>query len=218
MKAVGRHFERVGAAWTREPVDSARCIMLFAPHDQPVLSDVIVHRSDNPRLAFAQHYWKLPPVVRPFTFRAVEIGAGCNVHTTAALGGEGFGYEWDGRRWLPFPHVGLVKIGQDVVIGAHTCIDRGALGDTIIGDGARIDNLVHIAHNVNVGAHAVIVAHALICGSVTIGERAWIGGGAIIKEGVTIGAGAIIGLGAVVTKDVPPGETWIGMPAGRMGS
>lgn len=212
MTTFGKPIDMVDVAWTREPIRVARCKVLHAPMDQPDIDGgggVEVVRSDNPRLAFAQHFARAGYPIIP----RVIVDRTSYAHSTAVLGGEGFGHEWDGRRWVPFPHVGGVVIEDDVTVGAHTCIDRGALGNTIIRRGARIDNLVHIAHNVMVGEYAVIVAHALICGSAVIGPRAWIGGGAIIKEGVTVGAGAVVGLGAVVTKDVPPGETWAGVPA-----
>jgi UDP-3-O-[3-hydroxymyristoyl] glucosamine N-acyltransferase len=138
----------------------------------------------------------------------VIIGHNCTI------GGPGFGHvlEHDGTRWR-VPHIGRVVIEDDVQIGSNTCIDRGCLGDTIIRKGARIDNLVHIAHNVEIGENACIVAGAVICGSVKIGRDAWIAANATVRNGVTVGAGAVVGLMANVVKDVAPGATVIGNPA-----
>jgi len=109
--------------------------------------------------------------------------------------------------------VGRVVIDEDVEIGCNTCVDRGALGNTYLRSGARIDNLVHIAHNADIGSHALVIAHAMVAGSATIGERAWIAPSAAIMNQLTVGAGAIVGLGAVVVKSVEPGTTVVGNPA-----
>jgi UDP-3-O-[3-hydroxymyristoyl] glucosamine N-acyltransferase len=163
---------------------------------------------------------------------AVEIGAGCvlhagvhlysgvrlggrvTVHSGTVIGADGFGYERDRTGALVrIPHVGGVVIEDDVEVGANTAIDRGAIEDTWIGRGARIDNLVHIAHNVRVGPGAAVIAHAMVAGSVKVGERAWIAPAACLRDGVEIGDDAVVGLGAVVTHDVPSGETVLGNPA-----
>jgi UDP-3-O-[3-hydroxymyristoyl] glucosamine N-acyltransferase len=144
----------------------------------------------------------------------VVIGNDCRIQAGTIIGEEGFGYVRDASgRWVPKDHDFTVRIDDDVHIGANTCIDRGSWRDTHIMQGARIDNLVHIAHNVIVGANAVIVAGAEVSGSVWVGEGAWIGPHACIKERVEIGKGALIGMGAVVLKDVPPNTTWAGNPA-----
>ena len=117
---------------------------------------------------------------------------------------------------VSFPHYGGVIIGENVDIGKHVAIDRGYLGDTVIGDGTKVDNLVHIAHNVVIGKDTMIVAGTIIGGSVSIGNRCFIGIGAMIKNGVSIGDDATIGMGSVVLKDVPPGETWCGNPAKKL--
>lgn len=134
------------------------------------------------------------------------------------IGKDGFGYEWDGEKHVKFPHLGDVIIGKDVEIGANTCIDRAALeGEfTVIGDGTKIDNLVHIAHNVKIGEGCLIVAGSVIGGSCVIGDRCYIGIGAMIKNKVKIGNDVTIGMGAVVLKDVPDGWTVVGNPAKRL--
>ena len=134
------------------------------------------------------------------------------------IGGDGFGWEWDGERQVEFPHHGGVKLGKDVAVGCNTCIDRASLAGefTEIGDGTKIDNLVHIAHNVKIGKHCLIIAGAVIGGSAVIGDRVYVGMGALIKNKVHIGDDAVIGMGAVVLKDVPAGWTVVGNPAKRL--
>lgn len=144
----------------------------------------------------------------------VSIGKGSSIGANCSIGGPGFGLVWsDEDHWIRFPHVGRVEIEADVEIGSNTCIDRGALGDTRIRAGARIDNLVHIAHNADIGENALVIAHAMVAGSAIIGERAWIAPSAAIMNQLTIGAGAVVGLGAVVVKSVEAGATVVGNPA-----
>ncbi len=106
------------------------------------------------------------------------IGKRCIVHPGAVLGSDGFGYASEGAAWVKVPQLGRVIIGDDVEIGANTTIDRGALGDTVIGDGVKLDNLIQIAHNVQIGEHTAIAACVGIAGSAIIGKRCMIGGGA----------------------------------------
>jgi len=138
----------------------------------------------------------------------VVIGANCSI------GLPGFGYEKDedGRYWR-FPHTGGVLLEQDVEIGSNTCIDRGSIGDTIIGRGSKVDNLVHIAHNVLIGANSIIIANSMLGGSVQIEEQSWVAPSAAIMNQVKIGRGAVIGLGAVVLKDVEDFSVMVGNPA-----
>ncbi len=126
---------------------------------------------------------------------------------------DGFGFEWDGEQHRRWPHIGGIRIEDNVELGARVCIDRGAIGDTVIRTGARIDNLVHIAHNCDIGEHVLIVAGTVVCGSVKIGRNAYIGANATILQKLTIGEDAFIGAGSVVTKNVPAGECWMGNPA-----
>ena len=145
----------------------------------------------------------------------VIMGNECRVKSGAVIGGEGFGFEKDesGNRYR-FPQIGSVRLGNRVEIGSNTCIDRGALSDTIIGDDTKINNLCHIAHNNKIGNNVTITGCVNVSGSNVIEDNVWIASNASIRGFIHLGEGCIIGMGAVVTKNVPKGETWVGNPAG----
>ncbi|MHB1950296.1 MAG: UDP-3-O-(3-hydroxymyristoyl)glucosamine N-acyltransferase [Acidiferrobacteraceae bacterium] len=107
-----------------------------------------------------------------------RIGERCIIHPGAVIGSDGFGYARDRSEWVKTPQLGRVIIGNDVEIGANTSIDRGALGDTVIEDGVKLDNLIQVGHNVRIGAHSAVAGCAGIAGSAHIGKRCLIGGGA----------------------------------------
>lgn len=145
---------------------------------------------------------------------SVQIGASCIIGCGAVIGTDGFGYERDpDGRWLSKPHEFGVLIGDDVHIGANTCVDRGSWRDTQIGRGTRVDNLVHVAHNVWIGEDAIVVAHAMLAGSVTVEAGAWIGPSASVMQRLSVGEGALVGMGAVVLQDVAGATTVVGNPA-----
>jgi len=138
----------------------------------------------------------------------VTIGNYVMLHAGAVIGAPGFGYERDeSNRPIPFPQLGGVVIGDHVTIGANTCIARGTMPkqNTVIGAYTKIDNLCHIAHNVQIGKRVMIAGHVQIAGSAVIGDDVWIGPSASISDHVCIGNAAEIVLGAVVMEDVPPG-------------
>ena len=146
-------------------------------------------------------------------YAGVNVGKRCLIHARAVIGSDGFGYvsKRDGHHKIP--HVGGCFIGDDVEIGAGTTIDRGSVGDTSVGAGTKIDNLVHIAHNTRVGKLCMIAAQVGISGSAIIEDGVVIGGQAGFQGHHTIGAGARIGGQSGVFGDVPAGETWSGYPA-----
>lgn len=147
-------------------------------------------------------------------YDGVRIGRNVTIHAGTILGGDGFGYERDEAGEVEkFPHVGTVIIEDDVEIHSCTAIDRGSLSDTRIRRGAKIDNLVHIAHNADIGEASFVIAHAMVGGSVKIGRNCWIGPGSVIRDNLTIGDEAFVGIGALVVKDVPAGAVHMGSPA-----
>ncbi|MBZ5528706.1 MAG: UDP-3-O-(3-hydroxymyristoyl)glucosamine N-acyltransferase, partial [Acidobacteriia bacterium] len=148
-------------------------------------------------------------------YPGVRLGARTQVHSGAVIGADGFGYAYDGGRHWKFPQVGLVEIGEDAEIGANSTIDRGSLGDTRIGDGAKLDNLVHVAHNVEIGEHTVIAAQTGISGSSVIGHHVMLGGQVGIGEQCTIEDGASAGgqAGIVSGKTIRSGQVVWGTPA-----
>jgi UDP-3-O-[3-hydroxymyristoyl] glucosamine N-acyltransferase LpxD len=143
-----------------------------------------------------------------------RIGRFCDIQSGAVIGDAGFGFERDGdKRPLRMVHLGGVCIGDHVEIGANTCIARGALGDTVLGDHVKVNNLVHIAHNCRIGAGTMIGACADLCGSLEIGKNCWIAPNCSIRQKLVIGEDAIVGMGAVVVRDVEAATTVYGNPA-----
>ena len=142
-----------------------------------------------------------------------RLGRHVIVHAGAVIGSDGFGYAEDGPRRVKMPHVGAVVIDDDVEIGANTTIDRATLGETRIGAGTKIDNLVQIGHNVRIGRDVLIVAQTGISGSVTIGDGAVLSGQVGVVDHVEIGPGAQVLARSMVTKDVAPGAVVSGTPA-----
>ncbi len=141
------------------------------------------------------------------------IGDRMILHPGCRIGQDGFGYVMSPRGHLKVPQVGRVIIQDDIEIGAGTAIDRGAIRDTVIGEGTKIDNLVQIGHNVSVGRHCVIVAHCAIAGSVTLEDFVALGGRVTINNHVTVGEGAQVAGMSAVNADIPPGGRWAGVPA-----
>jgi len=137
----------------------------------------------------------------------VRLGAGVR------LGGDGFGFVDGPAGGVRAPQLGRLMIGDDVEIDANTAIDRGALGDTVIGAGTKIDNLVHIAHNVRIGANCFIAGQVGFAGGCELGDGVMIGGQAGFSNRIKVGAGARIAAQAGVISDVPAGESWGGTPA-----
>lgn len=141
-----------------------------------------------------------------------RLGARCLVHSGAVIGSDGFGFarETDGA-WLKIPQMGRVLMGDDVEIGAGTTIDRGALGDTVIGDGVKLDNQIQVGHNVRIGTHTAMAGCVGIAGSAVVGARCTVGGGAVILGHLQIADDVDIAAGTLVAKSVTSPGTYSGM-------
>lgn len=147
-------------------------------------------------------------------FEPVVYGENCIIKDGAVIGKPGFGFERDADGTpIRFPHFGHILLGNNVEVGANTVISKGTIEDPLIGDSTKIDDLVYIAHNCQIGKKVMIAGNATLCGGMQIGDSAWIGASASIKQNIRIGEGAIVGIGAVVTKDVPAYATVAGNPA-----
>lgn len=143
----------------------------------------------------------------------VKIGKRVIIHSGTVVGSDGFGYVQDKKRHYKIPQVGGVIIEDDVEIGANVTIDRATTGNTLIGSGTKIDNLVQIAHNVKIGKNCLIVAHVGIGGSTEIGDGAVLAGQVGVRDHVKIGNGVIIGAQSGIGHDIPDGQVYSGTPA-----
>ena len=140
-------------------------------------------------------------------YAACEIGARAIIHSGVVIGADGFGFAPDAGQWVKIPQIGRVIIGDDVEIGASTTVDRGALDDTLIGDGCKLDNQIQIGHNCVIGKHCVIAACAAVAGSVTLEDHVIVGGAAMIAGHVRIASGVVISGGSLVMKNITrPGQ------------
>jgi UDP-3-O-[3-hydroxymyristoyl] glucosamine N-acyltransferase len=141
------------------------------------------------------------------------IGDRVKIYAGARIGEAGFGAAGAAGGPVDIPQLGRVILQDGVTVGANTCIDRGAYGDTVVGENTKIDNLVQIAHNCIIGRNCLIAAHTGISGSCTVGDNVMFGGQAGIGDHLSIGDGARVAGGAGVLADIPAGETWSGYPA-----
>ncbi len=136
------------------------------------------------------------------------IGERAIVHSGAVIGADGFGMAMEGGKWLKIPQIGRVVVGNDVEIGASTTIDRGAMGDTVIEDGVKMDNQIQIGHNCRIGAHTAIAGCVGIAGSTLIGKHCRLGGSAMISGHLEIGDNVEISGGTLVSKSLPVAGTY----------
>lgn len=146
-------------------------------------------------------------------YDGVIIGNRVTIHAGSVIGKDGFGFVWDGERHRRIPQVGTVVIEDDVEIGANVCIDRATFGETRIGKGTKIDNLVQIAHNCNLGAHCVLAGQVGLAGSVKVGNGVVIGGQAGIADHVQIGDEVALLAKSGLMNNAPPKTQWAGYPA-----
>ena len=172
-------------------------------------------------------------IVYPGTYIGMNVTVGCNaiiyanvsvyyncvigneviIHSGAVIGADGFGFQWDGSEHLKIKHKGNVIIQDKVEIGANSTIDRGRFASTLIEQGCKIDNLVHIAHNSRIGAYSVFAAHVGVSGSVKIGKGVAVGGQVGFADHITVGDGCTFYAKSGVASDVEPGRTMVGQPA-----
>jgi UDP-3-O-[3-hydroxymyristoyl] glucosamine N-acyltransferase len=171
-------------------------------------------------------------IIHPFCFigREVRVGEGTTIHANvsvydgtvigkrvilhagAVVGSDGFGYAWNGSQHRKIPQLGTLEIGDDVEIGANTCIDRASLGKTVISGGTKIDNLVQIGHNVSIGENSILVSQVGIAGSATIGKNVVLAGQVGVRDHIVIGDNVRAGGQAGITKDVKPNTDISGTP------
>lgn len=146
-------------------------------------------------------------------YPGTTIGQRSAIHAGVRLGSDGFGYVFRDGAHQKIPHVGRCLIGNDVEIGANSAIDRGSIDDTVIGDGTKLDNMVHLGHNVRVGRLCLLMAQVGVAGSTRIEDGAILAGQSGVAGHNTIGKGAIVAAGSGAYGNVPAGETWSGFPA-----
>ncbi len=142
-----------------------------------------------------------------------RLGRRCIVHAGTVIGSDGFGFAPEGERYVKIPQVGIVRVEDDVEIGSNCSLDRAAMGETVIGEGSKIDNLVQIAHNVVVGKNCVLAGQAGVAGSSTLGDHTTLAGQAGVAGHLKVGAGAVIAAKSAVFKEVPQGARVAGIPA-----
>ncbi len=149
----------------------------------------------------------------------VRVGHRVEIHAGAVIGADGFGYAFGEGKYWKFPQAGIVEIGDDVEIGANATIDRGSLNDTRIAEGVKLDNLVHVGHNVQIGAHTVVAAQTGISGSSVLGHHVVVGGQVGIADHCTLEDGAVAGAQAGIPtgKTIRGGQTVWGTPAREIG-
>lgn len=147
----------------------------------------------------------------------VTLGRNCIIHAGAVIGADGFGFVWDGQRRIKVPQVGGVTLGDDVEIGANTCIDRATAGQTRIGRGTKIDNLCQIGHNCEIGEDTVLAGACGISGSVKIGSRCVLGGGVGTNDHISIADDVTLGGRSGVDRDITEPGAYFGTPARPIG-
>lgn len=180
----------------------------FPPHGH------VVAHSPAPRLLIARAIERFFPGLAARC--TIDAADGVVLHPTAVVGAPGFGWIWSGERFERFPHVGNVVLGDGVEIAHGARVQRGAIGDTVIGDGTKIGPGANVGHGCRVGRHCLLATGCSLAGGVELGDRVTVWQGAMVAHGVRIGARAVIGMGAVVLHDVPADETWAGNPAHKL--
>lgn len=201
--------------YARDPINAEEVISnsgaktIVCHTDTPDIPNKQLIKVTNPKLFFVRMCQQLPPI--PIK---IIMGKNVKIHSGTVIGEDGLGFvKNEKNEWEKFPHFGRVIIGDNVEIGANCVIDRGTLGDTVIGEGTKLENLIHVAHNSKIGKHCSIVAVTYIGGSSVIGDYTWIGPQVCIRDQIKIGKNCLIGMGSVVTKDIPDNWVVMGIPA-----
>ena len=146
-------------------------------------------------------------------YQDVTLGNRVIIHSGAVIGADGFGYRFTEGRFVKIPQLGTVEIHDDAEIGACTTVDRGAIGPTIVGAGTKLDNLIMIGHNCELGKHNVFASQVGLAGSCSTGDYVRLGGQVGVKDHVRLNSGCMVGAQSGIHKDIPEGEIWIGYPA-----
>ena len=143
----------------------------------------------------------------------VILGQRVVIHANSSIGTDGFGYRWDGKQHVKVPQIGIVVLEDDVEVGSNTCIDRAKFGETRVGRGTKIDNLVQIGHNVRIGQHCILCGGVAIAGSCVIGNGVVMGGGSAAADHMTIADGVMLAARGAVAGVTKPGDVLAGAPA-----
>ena len=211
--AAGIHASAVVAAGTRIPASATVGPLVVIEDDVEVGERVFVGPGcvvqRGARIGADSHL-----MTRVNLYPGVRIGQRCILHAGVVVGADGFGFAPNSGTWVKVPQVGSVLIGDDVEIGANTTIDRGAIDDTVVEDGVKLDNQIQVGHNVTIGAHSAIAGCVGISGSVSIGRRCMIGGGVGIAGHLSIGDDVVVTGVSLVTTSLKAGGSYSsGMPA-----
>ncbi|KGJ93582.1 UDP-3-O-(3-hydroxymyristoyl)glucosamine N-acyltransferase [Colwellia psychrerythraea] len=217
----------------REAISGYNCVVVENP--QIIIVDIIKYIKANIGFEAKYQYSKIPSSVKigenvvieenveigehtviehnAVIHSGTKIGKNCLIRTHASIGGDGYGYIDTGKGLVKQPHLGGVTLSDNVEIGSNTCVVRGMINDTYLGESVKVDNLVHIAHDCFIDDYSFIIAGAELSGYVSVGKRSRVAPNACVKQRLSIGNDAIVGLGAVVTKNVPDGKVVAGNPA-----
>jgi UDP-3-O-[3-hydroxymyristoyl] glucosamine N-acyltransferase len=217
----------------KEEVSGYICVVVDNP--QVAIIDIIKYIKLNVGFKMKYQYSKIPSTVKMGENVVIEenveigeytviehnvvihsgtrIGKNCLIRTHASIGGDGYGYIDTGKGLVKQPHLGGVTLSDNVEIGSNTCVVKGMINDTFLGESVKVDNLVHIAHDCFIDDYSFIIAGAELSGYVSVGKRSRVAPNACVKQRLSIGNDALVGLGAVVTKNVPDGKVVAGNPA-----